>query len=428
MWKQNKIITVFILGIFISGTLTSILPNYSNAYAYTQKEDSYPTPYNSHPAPDMEEDQKYECQKGPFEGFFVSSPEFCKREIIQDPPENSPIPVEPAINKSYTIDNSIKPSIKEAERFNDNISRPVGVIVGPDGTKDEFVVNEVIINKTINQNVLNNFLQKYNGKILSNGILPSIEGIDQANASSFRGDYLVRVNLNLSTLDDLDNNIKSTIKGPLIFSSEDTARLAALILREGLNELSLFNNFIMKPNSILEHPNNDNKFIDFSKYVWMSEDSVLSVGVEHAWDYLKYMNLPPPPLTGGAFSPSKIAIIEAGGFALDETTGIPLNNNLDYLSYGPFLEQIGLLFRDNGVIQFGNSAGGISTTPCSGGTPCPWHGQGTFGVAAAYPRNGYGAAGTGGEVVTPLLIKMGDGHYNAAIGIVADCNGRFISH
>ena len=30
------------------------------------------------------EDKKYECRTGPFEGFFVSSVEFCKIKIDKD--------------------------------------------------------------------------------------------------------------------------------------------------------------------------------------------------------------------------------------------------------------------------------------------------------------------------------------------------------
>ena len=41
--------------------------NYNNNYSDEDMYSKYPTELN-----------KYECQKGPFEGFFVSSVEFCK--------------------------------------------------------------------------------------------------------------------------------------------------------------------------------------------------------------------------------------------------------------------------------------------------------------------------------------------------------------
>ena len=59
------------------GTLIMLVPftsiNFSNAMA--QGYDNYgDSSYSTYPT----EDNKYECQKGPLEGFFVSSVEFCK--------------------------------------------------------------------------------------------------------------------------------------------------------------------------------------------------------------------------------------------------------------------------------------------------------------------------------------------------------------
>jgi hypothetical protein len=58
------------------------------------------------------------------------------------------------------------------------------------------------------------------------------------------------------------------------------------------------------------------------------------------------------------------------------------------------------------VIDHDGFAGGPNTMDC-GGSPCRWHGQGAFGVAAAEPGNPFGGAGTGGRVVSPLLVRMG---------------------
>ena len=46
-------------------------------------------------------------------------------------------------------------------------------------------------------------------------------------------------------------------------------------------------------------------------------------------------------------------------------------------------------------------AGGANPSDC--GSPCPWHGTGVFSTAAAVPRNQFGAAGSGAEVVKPIL-------------------------
>jgi hypothetical protein len=74
----------FLIGSLIMSALTfnvNLLPNaiaqeYYNNY-YNNYDDSI---YSSYPT----KINKYECQKGPFEGFFVSSVEFCKRALINN--------------------------------------------------------------------------------------------------------------------------------------------------------------------------------------------------------------------------------------------------------------------------------------------------------------------------------------------------------
>ena len=51
------------------------LLNNNNTVATAQEYDKYGESYNSTYPTD---DKKYECRTGPFEGFFVSSVEFCK--------------------------------------------------------------------------------------------------------------------------------------------------------------------------------------------------------------------------------------------------------------------------------------------------------------------------------------------------------------
>jgi len=81
--------TLLLIGYLLMSTFTlniNLIPNamaqdYSydadssdnNYYDDNSKYSKYPTQLN-----------KYECQKGPFEGFFVSSVEFCKHFKIDD--------------------------------------------------------------------------------------------------------------------------------------------------------------------------------------------------------------------------------------------------------------------------------------------------------------------------------------------------------
>src|ERR1043165_5140205 len=73
--------------LLLIGSLIILVPftsiNFSNVKAqeYDTFDDDYDNDmYSTYPT----EINKYECQKGPFEGFFVSSVEFCKHIKFDD--------------------------------------------------------------------------------------------------------------------------------------------------------------------------------------------------------------------------------------------------------------------------------------------------------------------------------------------------------
>jgi hypothetical protein len=57
---------------------------FSNTPAMAQEYDNYGDSYSKFPT----DDKKYECRTGPFEGFFVSSVEFCKHNKFDDRKDN----------------------------------------------------------------------------------------------------------------------------------------------------------------------------------------------------------------------------------------------------------------------------------------------------------------------------------------------------
>jgi hypothetical protein len=304
---------------------------------------------------------------------------------------------------TFHIDKHLKPNRPAVPGLNHGPARPVGVTTGPDGKRDEFVVNEVALHPS-NEADLFSFLDKYNGVVLRDGtpMLVTAKGVSRAPPKTSSGTFLIRVDLSRSALNDLSRNMTAAgITGRHSFSSENAARLAALLAREKSTR-QVSPNMVARPAcTVCEHPDGAGGNIDAATFPWMTEDddpSVagdqgLSIGVIRAWDYLAYMGLPPPP-PGGSFITPVIAIIDSD-FALDPTTGIPLNGNLDY---GLSASSRPLQFD---VIDGDGTAGG----------PGPdWHGQESFGVAAARPKNLFGWAGTGGEVVRPMLIRY-DGTY-----------------
>ena len=71
---HKSILTFGLLG--SSLVMLSAMPlfNNNNTVAMVQGYDNYGDSYSQNPT----DDKKYECRTGPFEGFFVSSVEFCK--------------------------------------------------------------------------------------------------------------------------------------------------------------------------------------------------------------------------------------------------------------------------------------------------------------------------------------------------------------
>jgi hypothetical protein len=121
-------------------------------------------------------------------------------------------------------------------------------------------------------------------------------------------------------------------------------------------------------------------------------DQGVSVGIVRAWDYLRYSGLPP---VNGIWTPARVAIAD-GGFDLDPLSGLGSrdfnNNNLT-----PPLQV--------DLIDYDGTAGGFDGD---------WHGQGAFGACCAYPRNGFGGAGSGGDLVRPILIRTETSAFGSA--------------
>jgi len=75
--------TVFTFGLLLSSlVMLTAMPLFfnNNNVAMAQGYDTYGDSYSKYPT----DDKKYECRTGPFEGFFVSSVEFCKHIKFDD--------------------------------------------------------------------------------------------------------------------------------------------------------------------------------------------------------------------------------------------------------------------------------------------------------------------------------------------------------
>jgi hypothetical protein len=103
--------SIFIFGFLASSlVMLAVMPllnnNISNT-AMAQGYDDYIYGDNSYYSKYPTDDKKYECRTGPFEGFFVSSVEFCKKDFPKV--NDSPKPIEPP----KPIENPLNVSIKK---------------------------------------------------------------------------------------------------------------------------------------------------------------------------------------------------------------------------------------------------------------------------------------------------------------------------
>jgi Polysaccharide lyase/Thrombospondin type 3 repeat len=89
---KSIIISLFLIGLLITSTIlpfssTNINSNTAMAQEMGHFDDyNLDTNYNNYKIYKdySDKENKYECQKGPMEGFFVSSPEFCKSKVTSD--------------------------------------------------------------------------------------------------------------------------------------------------------------------------------------------------------------------------------------------------------------------------------------------------------------------------------------------------------
>ena len=292
----------------------------------------------------------------------------------------------------FRIDDTIEPIAPYVNGFCGGPPRPLGVIEGDEGSRTEYITNEVMI-QTDNVDQLESFLVRYGGTITRDDtVLIGTEGGGTLEIpGGAEGLLLVSFDPSKSILLDMPANaIAAGYTGTLAFSSTDALRAFALPLREQAIKADL--NTLGYPLSLNEHPSDDvdddgNPVpIDFAKKWWMDDDTGLSTGVAKAIRYLRHTGLPPEE---GTWMPTLVAIID-GGFDLDPDTGL---GSTDY-NNNPFSPPL-----QADVVEQDGRAGGPS------GSSHRWHGQGVFGICCSYPRNGFGSAGTGGNLIKPILIN-----------------------
>lgn len=278
---------------------------------------------------------------------------------------------------------------------------PVPVVVARDanGGPIQYVGNEVVY-KPDNPADLQAFLAAHNGTVLRDGkhtigpdaTVPVAKTIDD-------GTYLIRIDPSTMDLDDLAGDLgDGGMAGDVAFSSEAAARVMAIAAGDpdGNTSVSGLGEFGMTQEQDL----GSGSYLDADNFEWFKKGNSLNIGVTAAWQYLRYQNIVQAP-DAIPFQAVRVAILDTG-FSLNSVTGTPSDGNLDYFPPGGLPAQYDPIDDDY-------RPGGHATIACGAGPgACPWHGTGAFGVCCAIPNNQYGGAGTGGNFVVPILIRIDD--------------------
>jgi len=288
---------------------------------------------------------------------------------------------------SFSLDESIAPSVSELAGYEDGAPRPLASIAGETGTQGDFVANELIL-ITDDQAALNAFLARWDGEIL--------ETFDPAeyDLAGLTPMYLVRINTDLADASQLEDEIQALAGdagGAYRVSSQQGLNLLAAAASEAADGSSVGVNWVGQPADYAHGttaeaptaPGGPNAY----NWNFLRAGGVQDIGVTEAWTALD--------MAGRLKNKVKIAILD-GGFAPSE----------DFPAGYEAITTIG----------YEAATGTPGPGKCSG-FACPWHGTGVVGAAMGVPDNGFGAAGPAGPVANALTIRTRLGFFSMMTAI-----------
>jgi Subtilase family len=305
-------------------------------------------------------------------------------------------PLEATVNPVLT---PTQPSLPDK----DGQPRPVGTSQDAAGVQSDFVLGEMLIHPESDQ-ALQDFLTRYDAKVIYDNTVPEPPeglGITLTPEERKATEYLVRFNLAALDISHLkEDAAKVGLGGLLELSSDEALRTLAGITDAAAAGFSVSANFAYYPDQAFPTPlfrtNERNNTDAFSTNRFQASGSQSNITL--AWQFVA---------AHGIQRRARVAIID-GGFWLD-ASGRPLmapSDGSDLPTTGPGTCVV------NGIsvpcqydfVNRDEIAGDMNPAGCSGGSPCPWHGNGSAGVALGIVNNGAAAAGTGGLVADPLLL------------------------
>lgn len=284
---------------------------------------------------------------------------------------------------------------------------PVAAVADDHGTVSRFVANEVLLKGGPTE--LAAFQQRHSATVLSSTPI----SIPQLETTLYR----IRVDASGASLNDLPSTLsKAGLGGLTTFSSTQGAQIAALVLGEmaqGTSGVAL--NFVSEGHLLTSTSEEADANGVADAFSWPEFDS-------HAWQFLQ---------ASGFARRVKVAVID-GGFWLNAygapcDLGTTPSSTSCNSSTGAPPRALGVTDLPSIAFQFdtitgGSSAGGVNPNNCSAGSACPWHGNRTASVILGTLNNGAGAAGMGGQVADPILLKT-DGTDGSLVAGIVDALG-----
>ncbi len=276
------------------------------------------------------------------------------------------------------VDQKIQPSIIELPGFNDKAPRPLASLADSKGNQADFVENEIWLS-TDDSDVLNKFLKKWGGKVIST-FDPK-----KNKLTGIEAQYLVRIDTSIADTSRLTEDLLSLdpeSRGEHTVSSEAGHKLLSAAAKEAARGLLVGVNWVGQGSTFRDRDSSEastgglSAASDQNVFNWPTHNtgSTQDIGVAEAWRTLE--------LAGNLDNKVDIAILDMG-FQPDSDfpyDGIALSN-----------------------VPFVTDPLGVSNlSDC--GSPCPWHGTNVVSAAMAVPDNDFGSAGPAGPVADPIMV------------------------
>jgi hypothetical protein len=328
----------------------------------------------------------YTAPNGPTEPPPTADPLYARLAAdfgVMEAPDFADAPVQVAPQIAMTDD----------ERQIPPGGKTIGTVAASDGLALQVPLDELIFYPR-NAAQFAAFLEETQGALLAE------QTFDEDPHTPTRA-YLVRVNPSLGDVSHV-SQLRALMgdHDSLLVSSPSTLQIFALALQLQLDGFVVgLNPRLQFMGAPITRDGNADPYINF-----MTNDATLPavrsfrlppVGLRECWAYTALWDADTRSIP--------VAFLDMG-FA----------PNLDFRGYNPSAPDLGIFQRDDsGAV---GSAVGPPTVGASLFGPAVWHGNGVVTTAAGVLNNGWGSAGTGGQLIVPMLYKMGLKSYAFEMG------------